>query len=73
MFHDGEEMVKKMYSELEGFNLLQLFSLSTGKGNKNTMKRCIYHDEKMLSEKLSHNVKLMKRSLNVVIDQANEL
>jgi hypothetical protein len=62
-----------MYTQLEGFNLLQLFSLSTGKGNKNTMKRFIDHDEKMMSEKLSHNVKLMKRSLDQVIDQANEL
>ena len=41
MFSDGDEMTKRMYSDLEGFNLLQLFSLVNGKGSKNTLKKCI--------------------------------
>ena len=41
MFSDGEDTTKKIYSELEGFNMLQFFSLGNGKGSKNTLKKCI--------------------------------
>ena len=29
-FTDGEETIQKMYDELEGYNLVQLFSLGNG-------------------------------------------
>ena len=41
MFSGGEEITNRMYSELEGFNFLQLFTLGNGKGsNQNTLLKC---------------------------------
>ena len=46
-FTDGDETITKMYDELDGFNLLQLFSLGNGQGCKNSHKRCLKLDESM--------------------------
>ena len=65
-------MTKRIYSELEGANLLQIFSLVSGKGSKNTIKKCQEADKRMASEKLDQEVKLMKRRIDEVFRDANE-
>ena len=65
-------MTKRIYNELEGANLLQIFSLVSGKGSKNTLKKCQEADMKMAKEKINHGVKLMKRSIDEVFRNADK-
>ena len=40
MFDENDKLTKRIYSELDGFNMVQLFNLSNGKGNnKNSMTK----------------------------------
>ena len=40
MFDDNDELATRLYTELDGVNLLQLFNLGNGKGSKkDTMKK----------------------------------
>ena len=40
MFDENDKLTKRIYSELDGFNMVQLFNLSNGKGsNKDSMTK----------------------------------
>ena len=64
-FTDGEETIQKMYDELEGYNLVQLFSLGNGQGSKNALKKCQQFDEKMSKKR---TLELIKRSMDETSD-----
>ena len=47
MLTNIEEESTRMYTELEGYNLFQLFSLNEGKGKKQVVKKCKLLDKQM--------------------------
>ena len=70
MFDDDGQLTKRIYSELEGFNLVQLFNLSNGKGsNKDTMKKSKEIDQKMTKHRIETQVMLMKRSMDAIVNE----
>ena len=47
MMTNIEEESTRMYTELEGYNLFQLFSLNEGRGKKQVVKKCKLLDKQM--------------------------
>ena len=63
MLTNLEEESTRMYNELEGFNLFQLFSLNEGKGKKPIVKQCNSIDKLMNEIKLTGGLEKLRKSV----------